>query len=207
MYRTVYFHKTSRAADVMLRLIFKRFKQLIDLAGAGALLQTLAPGVPENVLTAFCGGPPLSEYLTLDDHAMTELFKAFARGDDPLLKELSEGLLNRKLYKAVDVSFALPQAAAVFREAAINKIRCLGLDPAYSFVGDSPTDTPYRPYDPDDGEPVGQIFVEGAAGNWQEISQASRSIHTLQKEYSLLRYYFPARIRDVVLALAAEYLS
>ena len=37
MYRTVYFHKTSRAAEVMLRLIFKRFKQLVDLAGATSL--------------------------------------------------------------------------------------------------------------------------------------------------------------------------
>ena len=206
MYRTVYFHKTSRAADVMLRLIFKRFKQLIDLAGAGAEVQALAPGAPQSVLTAFSRVSPLAVYLTLDDHAMTELFKAFSRGSDPLLEELSEGLLNRKLYKAVDVSFASTQATADFRSAATEKIEGLGLDPAYAFVADSPTDTPYRPYDPDDEKPVDQIFVEGPAGGWQEISQASRSIHTLQSEYSLLRYYFPGRIRDVVASVAAKHL-
>jgi uncharacterized protein len=206
MYRTVYFHKTSRAAEVMLRLIFKRFKQLVDLAGATEDVQSLVPGAPESVLTAFSGRPPLAVYLALDDHAMTELFKACARGNDPLIRELGEGLLNRKLYKAVDVTFASPRAASDFTGVALDKIKRLGLDPAYSLVGDSPTDTPYKPYGPDDLRPVDQIFVEGPSGGWQEISQASRSINTLQNEYRLLRYYFPSRIRDVVTSVAAAYL-
>ena len=207
MYRTVYFHKTSRAAEVMLRLIFKRFKQLVDLAGPGLDVQALVPGAPESVLAAFSGRPPLAVYLALDDHAMTELFKACAPGKDPLLKELGEGLLNRKLYKAVDVTFASPRAAADFKVAAIDKIRSAGLDPAYALVADSPTDTPYKPYDPDDQKPVDQILVEGPTGGWQEISQASRSVDTLQKEYSLLRYYFPGRIREMVVSVAAEHLK
>ena len=48
MYRTVYFHKTSRAAEVMLRLIFKRFKQLVDLAGPGLDVHAMVPGAPER---------------------------------------------------------------------------------------------------------------------------------------------------------------
>ena len=138
---------------------------------------------------------------------MTEFLKACARGNDPLLTELGDGLLNRKLYKAVDVSFASPFAVAEFEAAAIEKIRGLGLDPGYALVADSPTDTPYKPYDPDDDDKqVDQIFVEGPAGSRQEISQASRSIDTLQKAYSLARYYFPGRIRDVVASVAAEHL-
>jgi uncharacterized protein len=206
MYRTVYFHKTSRAAEVMLRLIFKRFKQVVDLEGPTADIQAIVPGAPESVLTAFSERPPLAVYLALDDHAMTELFKACARGNDPLLEELGAGLLNRKLYKAVDVTFAAPRAATDFTVAAIEKIRRLGLDPAYAFISDSPTDTPYKPYGSDDEKPVDQILVEGPSGGWQEISRASRSIDTLQNEYSLLRCYFPGRIRDVVASVAAEYL-
>jgi HD superfamily phosphohydrolase len=207
MYRTVYFHKTSRAAEVMLRLIFKRFKQLVENAGSALDVQTLFPGAPGSVLAAFSGKPPLAVYLALDDHAMTELFKAFTRGQDPLLRELGEGLLNRKLYKAVDVTFASPRAAADFKVAAIDKIRSLGLDPAFALVDDSPSDTPYKPYDPDAEKPVNQIYVEGPTGGWQEISQASRSIETLQKEYSLLRYYFPGRIREVIVSIAAKHLK
>ena len=207
MYRTVYFHKTSRAAEVMLRLIFKRFKQLVDLAGAGVDLQALAPGAPGSVLDAFAATPPLSVYLALDDHAMTEFFKACARGEDPLLKELGEGLVNRKLYKAVDATFVSPAATGRFKAAAIKRIRDIGLDPAYALVADSPSDTPYRPYDPDALKPVNQILVGGTTEGYQEISQASRSVDTLQKEYRLLRYYFPERARELVLSIAAEHLN
>jgi HD superfamily phosphohydrolase len=207
MYRTVYFHKTSRAADVMLRLIFKRFKQLIDLAGATTDVKALVPDAPEYMLAAFSGRLPLAAHLALDDHAMTEFFKACARGADPLLNELGDGLLNRKLYKAVDVTFASSRAVAEFEIAAIDRIKRMGLDPAYALVADSPKDTPYKPYDPaDDKKQMGQIFVEGPAGSCQEISQASRSIDTLQKEYHLSRYYFPRGIRDVIASVAAEHL-
>ena len=148
MYRTVYFHKASRAAEVMLRLIFKRFKQLVENAGPSAESQSLAPGAPESVLTAFSGRPPLAAFLALDDHAMTELLKGCAAGRDGLLAELGSGLLNRKLYKSVDVTFSSPRAAAEFRIAAAAKITSLGLDPAYALVADSPTDTPYIPTTP-----------------------------------------------------------
>lgn len=207
MYRTVYFHKTSRAAEVMLRLVFKRFKQLVALAGPGLDMEAIVPGAPESVVTAFSGRPLLPVYLALDDHAMTELFKACARGQDPLLKELGEGLVNRKLYKAVDVTSVSPEAAADFELAAIDRIRSLGLDVAYSLVADSPSDTPYRPYDPNALKPVNQIFVAGPTGCCQEISQASRSVDTLEKEYSLLRYYFPERLRGLVVSIAAEHLK
>jgi uncharacterized protein len=207
MYRTVYFHKASRAAEVMLRLIFKRFKQLIEAAGPGADIEALAPGAPKSVLAAFAETPPLAVYLALDDHAMTDLFKACARGDDPLLGELGEGLLNRRLYKSVEVTFASPESVAEFSVAATEKISALGLDPTYAFVGDSPGDTPYRPYDPDSAQASDQILVEGPTVGWQEISQASHSIDTIQKEYRLLRYYFPDRVRDAVTAVAAALLE
>ena len=207
MYRTVYFHKTSRAVEVMLRLIFRRFKELDELAGPGLDLQSLVPGAPATVLSVFSERPPLPVYLALDDHAMTELFKACARGQDPLLKELGAGLVNRKLYKAVDVTYVPPKAAAEFEAAAVDAIRRAGLDPAYALVADSPSDTPYKPYDPDAQKPVNQILVASPTGGWQEISQASRSVSTIQKEYSLLRYYFPERIRGMVLSIAEEHLK
>ena len=115
--------------------------------------------------------------------------------------------MNRKLYKAVDVTFVPPRAADSFKAAAIERIRSAGLDPAYSLVADSPSDTPYKPYDPDALKPVNQILVAGPTGGWQEISQASRSVATIQKEYSLMRYYFPERIREMVLSIAAGHLK
>ena len=47
MYRTVYFHKTTCAAEVMLRLIFKRFKCLLDEASSkSAKAKTSLPASP-----------------------------------------------------------------------------------------------------------------------------------------------------------------
>ena len=207
MYRTVYFHKTSRAAEVMLRLIFKRFKQLVDLDGPGLDVQAVVPGAPESVLAVFSARPPLAVYLALDDHAMTELFKACAAGQDPLLKELGEGLVNRKLYKAVDVTFASPRAAADFKVAAIDRIRARGSTRLTRSWRTALRTLRTSPMTRTAQKPVNQILVAGPTGGWQEISQASRSVATIQKEYSLLRYYFPDRIREMVASIAAEHLK
>ena len=87
---------------------------------------------------------------------MTELFKACARGQDPLLKELGEGLVNRKLYKAVDVTFVSPRAAADFKVAAIDRIRSAGLDPVLCARGRQPFGyavQAVRPGRPEAGQP------------------------------------------------------
>ena len=205
MYRSVYFHKTTRAAEVMLRLIFKRFKQLAEHAGSLAAMQMILPGGPESVLAAFSGKSALSKYLELDDHSMTAFFKACAASGDELLRELGEGLLNRKLYKAVDVTDVPPQSVANFKVEAVDKIRGLGLDPEYALVDDSPSDTPYKPYDPDAEKPANQIYIETLKRGSQEISLMSDSIVTLRKKYSLLRYYFPERIREEIASIAAKW--
>jgi HD superfamily phosphohydrolase len=104
MYRSVYFHKTTRAAEVMLRLTFKRFKQLLEREGSDPDAQTILPGAPSSAVAAFAGRLTLHQYLALDDHAMTEFFKVCATAEDELLRDLGSGLLNRKLYKAIDVT-------------------------------------------------------------------------------------------------------
>src|SRR5262249_34548910 len=56
MYRTVYFHKTSRAAEVMLKLLFRRFKELISNGVS-------VGDVPSALVEAFGGQPSLTQYL------------------------------------------------------------------------------------------------------------------------------------------------
>jgi uncharacterized protein len=204
MYRSVYFHKTTRAAEVMLRLIFKRIKKLVEQAGSICAAQAILPEAPASVLTAFSARPTLSQYLALDDHSMTEFFKACAAANDQLLRELGDGLLNRKLYKAVDVTDVPPQAVANFKVEVVDEIRNRGLDAEYALVDDSPSDTPYKPYDPDAEKPASQIYIDTFKPSRQEISQVSDSIVTLKKKYSLLRYYFPERLREKVVSIAAK---
>ena len=45
MYRAVYFHKTTRTAEVMLRLLFKRLKELFDASPRKAARLKVVPGI------------------------------------------------------------------------------------------------------------------------------------------------------------------
>src|SRR5262249_26420760 len=72
MYQTVYFHKTSRSAEVMLKLLFRRLKELIVAHGA---VGDVSPAFFE----AFSGQICLTRYLDLDDHSVTELLKGCTR--------------------------------------------------------------------------------------------------------------------------------
>jgi HD superfamily phosphohydrolase len=201
MYRTVYFHKTSRSAEVMLKLLFRRFKELIGNEDA---VRDVNPGV----IQAFTGQMSLTRYLEFDDHTITELFKACLRCNDPVLVRLADGLLNRRLYKALDVT---AQATAQdwsrilgFDARVRERMTQCGMDPRYCFAEDSASDTPYEPYQPDAEKPARQIYVENGAGQVVEISTLSDALVQLRKTYTVLRYYVPAEFRDELGRIAAD---
>jgi len=116
MYQTVYFHKTTRSAEVMLRLLLERYRSLVSQASSIDEVRKFAPDTPPEVSAAFSGQMTLGEYLNLDDHAMTGFFRACERSSDPWLKRLGGGLLHRVLYKAVDMTDVDPAEVDRFRE-------------------------------------------------------------------------------------------
>ncbi|MFO0846498.1 MAG: HD domain-containing protein [Gemmataceae bacterium] len=206
MYRTVYFHKASRAAEVMLKLVFRRIKELL---GAGDTVKNVSPAV----LKAFTGQISLASYLDFDDHTVTELLKGCARCDDYTLRRLGDGLLNRKLYKCVEITGRLPSLEpsrlAAFLARAREQLGEIGsfeycYEPAYCFVEDSASDTPYQPYLPDEAEPSRQIWVESAAGKVVEVSQLSEALLQLGRPYTMVRYYVPPALRYQVTRIADE---
>jgi HD superfamily phosphohydrolase len=207
MYRTVYFHKTTRAAEVMLRLVLKRYKQLLEEAASPSKRKQVIPGAPPNVMAAFTGKMGLDQYLALDDHAISELLKACKIAEDSTLNALGTALIGRKLFKAVEASEAQPAAVGEFRAGAATILQGRGLDPDYSLVYDTPGDTPYEPYDPEETKPASQIYVETTLGAIHEISGQSKAVKQLTERYSLLRYYFPESIRPQIDALAQRTLK
>ena len=78
---------------------------------------------------------------------------------------------------------------------------------AYHFGVDTPADTPYKPYNPDDDKPAAQIYVQSPAGKIVEISTISDPVAELKKKYQLTRYYYPERFRDRVTAVAQSTLK
>lgn len=195
MYRTVYYHKTIRAAEVMLRLLFKRYKELLEQAGSEKKRRSVVPNAPTGVLDAFRKKMSLHEYLELDDRSIGEFFKACEGSEDGWIRALGVGLHHRRLYKAQDVTGADPTKIADFVSAARAKLKEKGFDDAYAFVDDKASDTPYKPYDPDAEKPATQIYVDTLEGR-KEMSTESEAVATLRKKYTLLRYYFPVLVRD-----------
>jgi len=193
MYRTVYFHKTSRAAEVMLKLFFRRYQELRDA-------QRCQLSVDEGLERAISGQMCLQSYLDLDDHSVTQLLKSASRQADPTLARLARGLLDRTLFKSVDVSSLVAQQQVNkimrFKELMLTRLQALNLDPTYHFVEDTASDTPYEPYEPDPERPARQIFVEADDGRIVEISQQSEALRQLSKTYTVMRYYAPAELRD-----------
>lgn len=206
MYRTVYFHKTTRAAEVMLKLLFQRLKAMVSKFDAKDVVPEMAkvaPGVPEVVVRSFSAKLELQEYLELDDFTLNEFFKACSRSSDPHLAELGGGLLHRRLFKGVDMTTTLTKAPD-FKVRVLDFLRSKDANPEFVFGDDTPADTPYKPYDPDAEKPAAQIYVDDGSGKPVEISTLSEPVSALRKKYQLVRYYFPERYRDEVRRIVAE---
>lgn len=189
MYRTVYFHKTSRAAEVMLELLFAR------------LMEVPCADLPAAIREAVGGDIGLAAYLDLDDHAVTPLLKACAAADDAILRRLGGGLLHRRLYKAVDLSGFDAGTVAALSAHLRQRLAAEGLEPRYHLYEDAASDTPYEPYDPTSEKPSRQIYVESATGKVVEISALSEALGQLRRTYTLRRLYVPEAFRDELVAM------
>jgi hypothetical protein len=142
MYRTVYFHKTTRAAEVMLKLPFQRYSKLIsgkELKEASAVV----PNAPTEVVTAFRSRLELKEFLMFDDHSVSEFCKACEDSADQSLRRLAAGLLHRDYLKAIDATGSRLDAMTDFIREADEALKKQGYDPATSFSTDAAGDTPY----------------------------------------------------------------
>ena len=203
MYRTVYFHKTTRAAEVMFKLALKRYKELLAQASSAEAKREVVSNAPHAVVSAFSGAIPLPQYLSLDDHSVTEFLKACAFCPDTILNSLATDLLHRRLFKATDVSNVTADKVANFTEKAKEVIAAKGFDVNYFFATDTPGDTPYKGYDPDAEEPVTQIYIE-APGGMKELSILSYTVGALKKGYRLLRYYYPPQFRAEIDQISQE---
>ena len=206
MYRTVYFHKTTRAAEVMLRLVFDRFKELLGDTPTADHGSQLAEGAPEQFLAAFTGQMSLSGYLELDDHALTEFLRACSQSSDATLGNLATGLLSRRLFKVRDVTSAPMGQREAFRAAVAERFSS-GDGLRYRFVLDTPGDTPYKPYEEDSENSDKQIFVEDGNGKPRNLTQLSKQVKELQESYEFVRYYYPNELRVEIDGLADQHLK
>lgn len=164
MYWQVYYHPTSRAYEIMLFNIFKRIKDVYSekaqLIQKNALF--LVPFVSQSEVS-------LEDYLFLDDNSMIHAFKKLGlQEEDLILKDLSNRLLNRDIFKFVD------NGSELYSEK-VKELRELNYDIDYYLAEDSLTQEPYLPYRTK-GQ---QIMILMSDGSVKELSEVSSIVSAI----------------------------
>jgi HD superfamily phosphohydrolase len=197
MFRQVYFHRTLRAAETVLRGLLRR---------ALELFQTGKPVwyPPDTAVESILKGRPLtvSEHLSLDDSDILFCIKQWSRSADETLADLCRRFLTRRLFKAVDLDMPEGERAS-FIESARAVVERHGYDPAYYFVEDKAGNAEHYFYTRDRNDDKELIFVEHGFSRPEirEISEVSAAVRGLQKGYTLLRACFPGEVKDEIAAL------
>lgn len=161
MFQQVYFHKSTRAAEWMIRSILAR---AIELLQDGTPLER----VPPAIRSIAAGVPPkLGDYLDLDDQVLLEAINTWRSARDPVLADLCTRLRERALFKSIELfgQAATPSRRDEIEEAARDIARERGLDP-YLYCGvDTAEDTPYC-----DDSSLSVIYPRGRQRRPAEVS-------------------------------------
>lgn len=196
MYRQVYFHRTLRSAEAVLKVLLRRAFEVFKTGGDA----WHAAGTPmEKVLRG--ERLSLSDHLEMDDTDVLHSIKRWQRSDDAILADLAGRFLNRRLFKAFDLDMPASGRASFIAEAR-RIVENAGFDPGYYFVEDEAGNVPYSYY-ASNGDTKNMIFVEDGFSRPQirEISSVSAAVRGLQEGYRIHRICFPAELKNEIAKL------
>lgn len=194
MFRQVYFHRTLRSAEVVLKALLKR---ALEVFGESKNLWYAEGTAFEKVLK----GEKLSlaAHLELDDTDVVFHVKQWQRADDTILSDLAKRFLHRNLFKAFDLDMPESERQS-FLEKGRKIVEDAGYDPRFYFLEDRAGDVPYYYYTKETSEPNKLIYVEDGFSRPQirEISEVSAAVRGLQKGYQIYRVCFPPELKDEI---------
>src|SRR5437588_10342058 len=155
MFRQVYFHRTLRSAEAVLRSALSR---ALALVAKGKDVWS----VPGTAFGKILDRESLSitEQLSMDDSDVIFHMKQWQQSDDEVLSDLSHRFVNRRLFKAIDLD--MPEYERNdFLNAARSVVERGGFSPEYYFIEDRASDVPYYGYYTGEGvEPRTRIYVQ-----------------------------------------------
>ncbi len=194
MYRQVYFHRTLRSAEAVLRVLMARalylFKNGDQVWQAG-----------ETPMDKILAGEKLvlKEHLELDDTDVMFSIKRWQHAADPILSNLAKRFLNRRLFKAFDLDMPETDRPGFVAESR-QIVADAGFDPDYYFVEDKAGNASYSFYAKDTSDPKNLIYIEDGFSRPQirEISSVSAAVRGLQEGYKIHRICFPAELKDKI---------
>jgi HD superfamily phosphohydrolase len=160
MFQQVYFHKTARAGEWMIRAILSRAAELLSDG-------TRLPMVPAAIQAAATGNEAtLGEYLELDDNVLFAAMHAWESGTDPILADLTRRVRARALFKTLELygadSVRAGNALSAAREIAVRA----GLNPSFYLGLDVAVDIPFSDRD----DPLTVVFPGGVTRKPGDVS-------------------------------------
>lgn len=181
MYWQVYYHPTARSYENMMHCLFSRLHLL-------ALEQKLPPTIPQFHTLATGEALGLEDYFVLDESACLYAFSLLEHASDPVVRDLSARLRDRRL-------FAFAEATEENVQLVQKRLSQRGLDVKYYMCRDDVRQSPYVPYAGDVG---GAIWVRMHGGEIKELEAASNIVWSLVHgpQRSDDRVYFPKGILE-----------
>ncbi len=197
MFRQVYFHRTLRSAENVLRSLLRR---ALELFRDGKDVWFAEGTAFEKILRA--EKLTLREHLELDDSDIIFHIKQWQRSNDKILADLSKRFLNRKFFKVFDLDMPAGEREE-FLEKSRETVAAAGFDTDYYFIEDRAGDVPYYFYTKDTTEPKNLIYVEEGFSHPQirEIPEVSAAVRGLQKGYQIHRICFPPELKQEIARL------
>lgn len=204
MYQQVYYHKTSRAAEQMIRTAMQR---LVDAHAESGELPEPCPA-PIRRLVESGGDLPVEDYLRLDDwlflSAFQEWWLAPPGSVDPILADLCGRISRRDLFKTVRVTAdTRHKAFSQALDGLMEVFRKKRYDPRYYLLEDDASDLPYRDLAYSDRmgtapEDIG-LAARGRIVGYMSERSVSPLIDSIRNEpRKLQRLCFPAGLRAEV---------
>lgn len=198
MYRQVYHHKATRAAECLVRALFTRMAELVR--------EDHLP-VPSPVPLVKCvlgERPSIEEYLEMDDAQVQHCFSEWAKGPDKELALLASQFRDRRLPKTLPLPTETgtsdndPVRDAEIMARASEVAARAGYRPDLRVFMDRPSDTPFA--EPDDQSAKG-LWVSIRHQPIQRLGAISFLLGELRnKRVRTPRLIFPADIRGEVQA-------
>lgn len=189
LYRMVYMHKTTRAAE----------KMLITLLNAVAEEKDSANTSRDPVLSHL-RDPTIGSYLKLDDAVIWSVLLHYKDHANEHIAKLASRLRNRDLYKCVDIGdLDEPDGNLYIRV----RRKLSDFEWYKDLVFDEPKVTPYKWYNFEDASALNKVLVKIGAGEPKDIASRSRIVKTLRDAERIQRIYAPdskraAEIKSIV---------
>lgn len=182
MYWQVYFHRVTRSAEVILRKIFERAR---DLYRDGYAFRWK----PVHFIPLFEHTITLEQYLALDEPTVMFYMNEWCKEQDEILRDLSQRFMNRRLFKYVE--YGEKVGSAEWKQGIDELFHAIGINPVYYLGVDSPSDLPYDVYrSGEDGDRT-PIYLLMPDGSLEELSKCSVIVESIsgKRRYDHKLYY------------------